>query len=227
MPNRPKVVAFDVFGTLFPLSPLAQLLPAGLGPNALELWFARTLRDAFALAVTGDFHPFSEVAGEALRVLLAEEAGGVDPALSEALIQRMSSLPPYVDVAEAFDRLATAGIRLVTLSNGSVLTAQNLLKQAKLDRYIDQMISAADVRCSKPCREVYEHLAAATREPPPHVALVSAHAWDVHGAKRAGLIGAWVKRAEPRYPSVMLPPDVQGKTLIELADALLLLPVER
>ena len=54
MPTRPQAVAFDVMGTLFPLDPLREpLVGLGLPPQALEIWFARTLRDGFALAAAG------------------------------------------------------------------------------------------------------------------------------------------------------------------------------
>jgi hypothetical protein len=73
MPDRPSVVAFDVIGTLFPLDPLREpLVGLGLPPQALEVWFARTLRDGFALAASGAFRPFAEVATGTLVGLLAE-----------------------------------------------------------------------------------------------------------------------------------------------------------
>ena len=70
--HRPRVVAFDVIETLFALEALrTRLEKAGLTGNALEWWFARTLRDGFALAATGDFQPFARVAEEALAPIFA------------------------------------------------------------------------------------------------------------------------------------------------------------
>ncbi len=48
------------------------------------------------------------------------------------------------------------------------------------------------------------------------VALVAAHAWDTHGAKAAGLLTAFVSRGIP-YPAVMIPPDIEGQELIDVA----------
>ncbi|HEY3078212.1 MAG TPA: hypothetical protein VGJ74_23795, partial [Burkholderiales bacterium] len=59
---------------------------------------------------------------------------------------------------------------------------------------------------------------------PARLALVAAHAWDVHGAKQAGLCGAWVKRQDKAYHAAMQPPDVQGASLLEVAEALIALP---
>ena len=62
MIGRPQVIAFAVVETLFPLEPLRQrLVDAGQPPGVLELWFARLLRDGFALAASGGDRPFAEV----------------------------------------------------------------------------------------------------------------------------------------------------------------------
>jgi hypothetical protein len=42
-----------------------------------------------------------------------------------------------------------------------------------------------------------------------------------HGASRAGLSTAWLNRRNDRYPEFFLPPTATGKTLRQLADALL------
>ena len=51
MPRRPQVVAFDAIETVFSLDPLRdRLVTLGLPPHALEVWFARTLRDGLLAA---------------------------------------------------------------------------------------------------------------------------------------------------------------------------------
>jgi hypothetical protein len=44
----------------------------GLDAAAVPLWFARLLRDGFALAAIGQYRPFAEVAAETLRGLAAD-----------------------------------------------------------------------------------------------------------------------------------------------------------
>ena len=54
---------------------------------------------------------------------------------------------------------------------------------------------------------------------------VGAHAWDVHGASRAGLGTGFVARqGKPFFPSLMDAPDVTGATLVEVARRLAALP---
>jgi 2-haloacid dehalogenase len=53
----------DVNETLFALSGLAPAFEAaGVPVERMPLWFARVLRDGFALAAAGGFAPFAEVA---------------------------------------------------------------------------------------------------------------------------------------------------------------------
>lgn len=47
--TRPRIVAFEMIGTVFSLDALsARFEVAGLLGATLEVWFARILRDAFA-----------------------------------------------------------------------------------------------------------------------------------------------------------------------------------
>jgi 2-haloacid dehalogenase len=46
--------------------------------------------------------------------------------------------------------------------------------------------------------------------------LVAAHPWDVHGAKCAGLIGAFVARGHA-FPPFLQGPDVKAPSLLEVA----------
>ena len=72
--RRPFAIAFDVIETCFSLESLRPRLQAlGLkNDDALELWFARMLRDAFALAAADRYRPFKDVAAGALTVTLSD-----------------------------------------------------------------------------------------------------------------------------------------------------------
>jgi hypothetical protein len=59
---------------------------------------------------------------------------------------------------------------------------------------------------------------------PARMALVAAHGWDVLGAQRAGLTGAWFPRSERVYPAVYEGPHVTAPDLGGAVDALLALP---
>jgi 2-haloacid dehalogenase len=55
-------VSFDIIGTCFSLDlPRTRLVELGAPAHALQLWFAQTLRDAFALSHAGGYRPLKEV----------------------------------------------------------------------------------------------------------------------------------------------------------------------
>jgi 2-haloacid dehalogenase len=53
------------------------------------------------------------------------------------------------------------------------------------------------------------------------MALVAAHSWDIHGARRAGLTTGWVSRLEGQPPAVFDRADVSGPDLVTVVSALL------
>jgi 2-haloacid dehalogenase len=97
------------------------------------------------------------------------------------------------------------------------------LERAGITDLVDRVITVEEVGRWKPPAVVYRHAAAVTGVPGDRIALVAAHAWDCHGAKRAGLVTGWVSRLEGRYGEVFEPPDVTGDDLVEVVDRLLAL----
>ena len=216
--HRPDVVAFDVVETLFSLAPVEDALrPLGV---PLPLFFTRLLRDGFALAAAGGHQPFREVAASALRGL----APGGEDAERQAVLDAFGHLPAHLDAAPAIERLVDAGVRVVTLTNGGAETTGRLLASAGLDRLVDRVISVDEAGRWKPAAEPYLHAASLLGRPPAEVALVAVHSWDIHGARRAGLVTGWCSRSEGTFPAVFERPDVTGADLVDVAGGLLRLP---
>jgi 2-haloacid dehalogenase len=220
--GRPVVVAFDVIETMFSLDAVGQRLAAvGAAPDRLGEWFARLLRDGFALSASGSYQPFGTVAGEALRAVLP---GCPTDAEVRAVLEGFLELDAHPDVEPAMRRLRQRGVRIVTVSNGSAQVTSSLLERAGLDSFVEQVLSVDDVRVWKPAAAPYLHVATSTGVAPASVALVAVHAWDMHGAGRAGLVTGWASRHEGRFAATFDPPDVTGRDLVEVADGLLALP---
>jgi 2-haloacid dehalogenase len=218
--TRPLVIAFDVIETMFPLEPVRRLLVnAGVPGHLLEVWFARLLRDGFALAATDDYRPFGEVAAAALR-----SAADLGDDAVRIVLAGFAELDPHPDVATAIRLAGDAGVRMVTLTNGSRQNTSALLRRAGVDGSIEQVLSVDDVKRWKPAAEIYRHAATSTGVPAERIALVAAHAWDIHGANRAGLTTGWVARLEATFPTTFAAPDVTGRDLVEVIERLLALP---
>ena len=223
MASRPSAVAFDVVETLMPLEPLAARFErAGLPKPTLREWFTRLLLYGMGLSAAGDYVPFPDAAAEALRAVSGYRLADQDV---EYVLAGFSELPAHPDAEPAMARLADAGVRVCCLTNGSADTTAAFLARTGLETYVERVISVADVGSWKPPARVYHHAAEVLGLPPDHVALVAVHAWDCHGAKRAGLTTGWASRLEVRYGSLFAPADVTGADLTEVADGLLALPV--
>lgn len=220
MPNRPLVIAFDVVETLFPLEPLGKRLDeAGQPPELLPLWFTRLLRDAFALAASGAYQPFPDLAVAALRAV-----ADVSEETARDVVAAFGALDPHPEVAEAMATARDAGVRVITLTNGSAGTTAALLDRAGLRGYVEHVVSVEAVRRWKPAPEPYLHAAATCGVSPDRVALVAAHGWDTHGARRAGLLSGWVSRLEGRWNDLFDPPTVTGPDLVTVVRKLVALP---
>jgi 2-haloacid dehalogenase len=225
MAIRPVVIAFDVIGTLFALDPLADRLQAvGLPPDSLRIFFAGMLRDAFALEASGTYKPFNEVAYASLAVTMANYGVAPEQAKIVHVLDGFAELPPHPDVRPAFERVRSAGIRIVTLTNGAAESTKHLLARAGIQCFVERTISIDEIGHWKPYRDVYLHAARAEGVDPSRLGLVAAHAWDTHGAKQAGLVTGWVQRQDKEGLSVFAAPDVRGATLTDVVDKLLILP---
>jgi len=208
MPLPARAVALDVNETLFALDGLADRLP----PGSVPVWFARVLRDGFALTATGDAPGFRDLALAHLRAFTD------DP---EGVLAGFASLTPYPDVGPALERLHDAGVPAVTLTNGAAGTVRELFTHAGLDGLVRDYLSVDEIGVWKPRPEPYRWAAERLGLPPDRVALVAVHGWDVHGAKRAGLLAGWCSRLEGELAPWWERPDVTGATLVEVVDGLL------
>ena len=220
--RRPAVVAFDVIETLFSLESLRPRLTAiGLPAHALEAWFAQLLRDAFALDCAGKYLPFRDIAIASLERLIRKASIEYDDEQLSGVIDGFAQLEAHSDVAPAMEALRNAGIRIVTLSNGSARATETLLERAGLRGYVERSVSIDEIKRWKPAREVYLHCANVVGISPERAALVAAHSWDIQGAKRAGFSAGYVERGEGPFLSIFDPPEVVGSTLVEVVELLM------
>jgi 2-haloacid dehalogenase len=195
----------------------------GAPGRLLELWFASTLRDGIALTAAGAYADFRTVALGVLRGQLTQiEALRRDPGdAAEHIVAGLGELDVHPDVPEGLRRLADAGMRMATLTNGAAEVAEKLLERAGLSNLVERRLSVDEVRRWKPAPEPYRHAARELAVSPGACALVAVHPWDIDGAKRAGLQTAWLNRKRDLYPDFFEQPDATAETLGGLAEALL------
>jgi 2-haloacid dehalogenase len=142
VPGRPAAVVFDVIETLMPLEPLREwFTAAGLSPQLRELCFTRTLRDGMALAATGEYTPFAEVAGQGLRAVSGYR---VDAAQVASVLAGLSELPAHPDVLPRRGASGRGGVRLGCLTNGSATLTSSFVERAGLGPNIERVITVQE-----------------------------------------------------------------------------------
>ncbi|MEU0188091.1 haloacid dehalogenase type II, partial [Streptomyces sp. NPDC006207] len=219
--NRIGVIVFDVNETLSDMTPLGdRFADVGASADLLPTWFAGILRDGFALTAAGGYADFSEIAAENARALLTglgDWTGDAEVA-AHHLVEGFAALTVHPDVPEGVQMLHAAGYRLLTMTNGSQATTQRLLDSAGLLEHFDALLDVSGPRCWKPSRDAYLHATDTAGVRPAEAMLVAVHPWDVDGARRAGLAGAWLRRGRAHYPEIMTPANWEAASLTELAE---------
>lgn len=213
-----RMAVFDIIGTSFSLDePRKALTRLGAPEHALELWFAQTLRDSFALSHAGGYAPLKDVlAGELPRSLRLLGLEPTEPELKEVL-GTFAQLDPRPDFAEAVELLHSRNWQLLALTMGAAASTKALLERAGVaDRFVAFM-SVDAISVTKPNAAAYQ---LALKESGGETWMVAAHAWDIAGAARAGLRTAFITSVEGSYLNVYPEPDIVAGSLLEAAQAM-------
>lgn len=220
----PELVVLDVNETLSDLEPLRTRFAAVGAPGHLfETWFAGTLRDGFALAAAGAARTFPEVGAAVLTGLLSHVDAltvPVDEAVG-AILGGIKALEVHPDVPAGLRLLAGAGVRVVTLTNGSLSQSETLLERAGVADLVERRLSVDDAGRWKPHPDAYRYAAEQCAVPLERCAMVAVHPWDLNGAAAVGMGTGWVDRRGTPWPGVFTAPVVRGATLEQVAAALL------
>lgn len=220
--TAPRLMVFDAIETLFSLDPVrSRLRAAGAPERALDVWFARLLRDAFALTAAGGYAPFRLLAEGALRSVLADDQVPASDDLVDEILATLSSLPIHDDGPPALEAVADAGIPIYLLTNGSRETTEQLLEKAEVVHLIDAVVTVHDAGRWKPAPEPYLHAVQEAGVLPSEAALIAVHGWDICGARSAGLRTGWCSRLEHHLSPALGPADATGPSLVEVVSSLL------
>ncbi len=215
------VLGFDVFGTLVDPAGIADAVRPFAGEHTDALvaeWRRSQLEFAFRRAAMDRYQPFDRVTRAALDRALARIPVDVPEAEREALVGAWTALPAFDDAAPALDALRASGHRCVAFSNGTAAGLATLIAGTGLNAHLDAVLSVEAVATFKPAPAVYAHLVARGGAARGRTWLVSGNAWDVIGARAAGLRAAWLQRdpATPFDPWEEAP-DLVARSLAALA----------
>jgi 2-haloacid dehalogenase len=215
----PKVLAFDVFGTVVDwhggIAAEAARLAARHGVEGDWPAFARAWRAGYAPAMDkvrrGEL-PWSRI-DRLHRMILdgivdAHGLGAAGEAEREHLNRAWHRLPPWPDAVPGLLRLKRR-FTLTTLSNGNFSLLSEMAKQAGLPW--DCIVSAELFGHYKPDPEVYLGCASLLDVLPAELMLVACHVSDLRAARANGLRTAFVRRPLEAGPATGLPPFDAGE----------------
>lgn len=221
MTGRINAVAFDVLETLLDLDPIGDRLEEVGQPAAvLGSFFMRFQRDAMALTLSGDNADFTATARQALRTETKQTMS--EDAIAHVL-EGFAKVPAFPDAMPALQKLSEAGVTIGCLTVGDPDNTRSFLAGAGLETYVNHVVTSDVVGVWKPTPDVYHYTAKALGCDLNRMALVAVHAWDCHGAKRAGALAGWCSRLEGEPGDVFQPADVRGDDLVEVVEGLLAL----
>jgi putative hydrolase of the HAD superfamily len=196
-----QAVTFDVGGTLIQPWPsvghvyaevaakhgVKELSPASLNSNFATAWRAR--------------RNFNHTSEDWAALVDSTFAGMVETSTSQsffpAIYQRFAEVDAwriYEDVLPAFDALASKGILLAVVSNWDE-RLRPLLKQLRLESYLETIVVSSEVAFTKPSPVIFELAAQKLGVPPDQILHVGDSVReDWEGARSAGFEALLVNR---------------------------------
>lgn len=207
MNSKPKVLAFDVFGTVVDWhgSIAAEVLRIDLGvdPNAFATAWRQGYRPAMARVRSGEL-PWTKI-DDLHKMILKNVLNDFQiTSLSEDQIDDLNRvwhrLNPWPDTVAGLGRMKKQ-FTLVTLSNGNLGLLANMAKNAGLPW--DLILSAEVFRHYKPDPETYLGVAQTFDLPAHEVMLVASHKDDLESAHQCGLQTAFIERPFEFGPNVV------------------------
>lgn len=220
----PESIGFDIYGTLVDPLDMDEHLGEVAGEEAARfsaLWREKQIEYTWRRALMREYEDFGVCTRQALDFAALSLGVDLSPGDREGLVEEYQNLQPFPDVPPGLERLRSEGHTLVAFSNGVEGTARALLERGGLLDYLEAVVSVDDLRTFKPDPEVYRYLAGRLDRPVGETWLVSSNAWDVIGAKSAGLRAAWIRRKpETIYDPWGIEPDLVVEDLEQLAGRL-------
>jgi 2-haloacid dehalogenase len=189
-------LAFDVYGTLVDPMGMSRLLAQDAGDRAeavAALWREKQLEFSFRKGLMKVYEDFGACTRQALRYAMTTHKLALSDDRENALMAAYLSLPAFDDALRALKGLK-GDYPLFAFSNGSYPALEKVLGHNQLLDQFDGLVSVDDIKSFKPDPAVYTHARRATGAWDKPLCLVSSNAWDVIGARAAGLLAVWVKR---------------------------------
>ena len=228
----PKILAFDVFGTVVDWHGSIAAEVRQLYPQVDDEAFALAWREGYQPAMqrvrSGEvgWTKIDDLHRLILDSILPRFGMGDLPENERRTLNRVwHRLNPWPDVVEGLSRLKRRHI-ITTLSNGNIGLLTDMAKHGELPW--DCVLSAEVFRAYKPDPRTYLGVADVFDVAPSEVMMVAAHQDDLAAARACGLLTAYVERplefgaARPKDVSPAAENTLHARDFIDLARQLAL-----
>jgi 2-haloacid dehalogenase len=206
--THPKVLAFDVFGTVVDwhgsIWREAEAMIPGIDGNRFASAWRAGYKPAMDEVRSGQrgWTKIDDLHRLILDRILDEFGITLNETQRHELNRAWHRLSPWPDTVAGMQRLKSR-FMLTTLSNGNLGLLANMAKHAGLPW--DLILSAEVFRHYKPDPETYLGVADIFEVLPNEVMLVAAHEDDLDAAKACGLQTAFIERIGEYGPNVRIP----------------------
>lgn len=220
--SRRHILVLDVIETMLDIDALEpHFMRAFADRRVLNEWFANLLLYAIVETLAGPYNDFGTTAGAVLDMTAAAHRKTLSSEDRTRILQGTLSLPAHPDVKDGLTKLKAAGFRMVTLTNSAPASVAQQLKNAGLTEFFERSFSVDAVKKYKPAAEVYQYVARELGVMPGDLRMIAAHAWDVHGAMRAGCAATFIARPGHALFPLGPKPDTSAPDLRSAADQII------
>jgi len=222
-PPRPRWLTFDCYGTLIQwdeglLGYVRQLLQRkGQATLPTDAFIAVYDRHEHRLEQTAPYRSFADISRQSMALTLDELGLPCEPEDAEALIRRISQMPPFPEVLATLTWLKEQGFQLCIVSNtDDAIIAGNV---AQLGGHIDWVITAQQAQAYKPDHRLFLHAYQQLGVGMDEVLHICASPHlDLEAAKGMGFRCVWIDRGTRRKPLPDYTPDATLPDLSQVPD---------
>jgi len=181
-----------------------------------SLWRFRAVEYRMLSNSLDTYETYYETTRDALKYALDVRDVELSQQEIEDVVSQFHSLDVYDDVYENIRRLDEHGYDLYIVSNGTQELLESMVSGANIGEFIQETISADDVKTYKPEVEFYQHAVERMATSPENIAHVATPWYDIYGANNVGMQTVWVNRNEKPWEEFDGSPDEVVPGLDEL-----------
>ena len=152
-------VVFDAYGTLFDVHSAASRYQVRLGDHAQavsKMWRTKQLEYTWLRSLMQCYVDFWIVTQDALDYALDSE-GIDDNSLRQDLLRAYHDLACYPEVPDTLSKLKQMGLGTAILSNGSPVMLEAGVRNSKLGKFLDNIISVDIIKIFKPSPKMFNY----------------------------------------------------------------------